>query len=146
MADGVLLFHLVSALSKASVGRIKEGASLTRFDKLGNLTVVFRHLRELGVKLSNIGPEDVVAGNLKLIQGLVWTLINFFLVEMDDEDDFARAGGVASSTADHKLTPKQRLLEWVKLLVNPYPGVEVSGWKVRRREWVFLDLRTHALS
>ncbi len=27
------------------------------------------------------------------------------------------------------LTPKQRLLEWVKFIANSYPGVKVSNWK-----------------
>lgn len=65
-ADGTLLWHLVSTLSKKNVGKIKENKVLTRFDQLGNLTVVFNFMAREGIKLSNIGPEDVVAGNVKV--------------------------------------------------------------------------------
>ena len=33
-----------------------------------------------GVKLTNIGPEDIIDGNLKLILGMIWTLILRFTI------------------------------------------------------------------
>lgn len=34
-----------------------------------------------GVGLTNIGAEDIVSGNLKLILGLIWTLIMRFTIK-----------------------------------------------------------------
>ncbi len=116
-------------LSKQEITRLKESTGtrkLQRFECLGNLTASFEFLRRVGVKLSNIGPEDVLSGNVKLIQGLIWTLINFFLVEVEPDEADAVITGLE---AGRKLTPKQRILEWVKVIVNAYPGVNVQNWR-----------------
>ena len=129
--NGVLLAKLLSVLSKQDIGKLKEPTStrkLQRFEALGNLSACFEFMKRVGVKISNIGPEDVLTGNVKLIQGLIWTLINFFLVEVEPDE-----GEIVTSPSDgsggRKLTAKQRLLEWTKVIVNAYPGVEVTNWR-----------------
>jgi len=59
---------------------------------------------------------------------LIWTLINFFLVEVDPDESEILASEVAAA-GGRKLTPKQRLLEWTKVIVNAYPGVDVTSWR-----------------
>lgn len=61
--------------------------------------------------------SDIVEGNLKLILGLMWTLILHYSISMpvwDGEDDF-----------DPTLTPKQRLLKWIQ---NKIPDVPVNNF------------------
>ncbi len=120
----MLLYHLVSQLSKAQLGRIKEGPNLSHFDKLSNVSISLNYLKQR-LKLPNIGAEDIVDGNSKLIQGLIWTLITYFLVDADVEEDDAQ---IPSEIDGKKLTPKERLLEWVKFIANSYPGVTVKSW------------------
>jgi hypothetical protein len=128
--DGLLLAKLLVVLSKQEITRLKEapaGRKLQRFECLGNLTASFEFMKRVGVKISNIGPEDVLTGNVKLIQGLIWTLINFFLVEV--EPDEGEAAMLTEGAGGRKLTAKQRILEWVKVIVNAYPGVNVQNWR-----------------
>ena len=127
--DGLVLAELLANLSGQQVAkRIKKplpGRKLQHFDKLGNLAASFDFMNRLGVKLSNIGSDDLATGNEKLTQGLIWTLVNFFLVDSGDDEESLLSPG----NSKRKLSPKQRLLEWVKLLVNSYPGVDVQSWK-----------------
>lgn len=61
-------------------------------------------------------------GNLKLILGLIWTLILHYSISMpmwDDEDD----------EEAKKLTPKQRLLGWIQ---NKVPQLPINNFN---RDW-----------
>ncbi|KAF5899201.1 filamin-B isoform X2 [Clarias magur] len=62
--------------------------------------------------------KAIVDGNLKLILGLVWTLILHYSISMpvweEDEDEEAK-----------KATPKQRLLTWVQ---NKVPDMPISNF------------------
>lgn len=61
-------------------------------------------------------------GNLKLILGLIWTLILHYSISMpmwDDEDD----------EETKKLTPKQRLLGWIQ---NKVPQLPINNFN---RDW-----------
>lgn len=51
-----------------------------KIQEIGNLNVVFTALQKEGVKLVNIGPEDIWDGNQNLILGFLWTLIYYFQV------------------------------------------------------------------
>ena len=57
--------------------------------------------------LASADSSDIVKGNLKLILGLIWTLILKYQISMPYMDDEPEAGG-------QKMTPKQALLSWVK--------------------------------
>jgi hypothetical protein len=134
------LAKLLTTLSGNPIGgRLKEpskGRKLQRFERLGNLSTSFDFMKRVGVKISNIGPEDVATGNQKLTQGLIWTLINFFLVDSEPDD-------VPLSEGGKKLTPKQRMLEWVKVIVNSYPGVNVQSWKTGFQDGLALCALVH---
>jgi filamin len=77
-----------------------------------NLGTCLKYIKEKGVKLVAIGPEDIWAGNLKLILGLIWTLILRFQIACDDDP-----GGV-----------KAALLAWVNSVINPQ-GLHVVDFK-----------------
>lgn len=61
-------------------------------------------------------------GNLKLILGLIWTLILHYSISMpmweDEDDEDAK-----------KLTPKQRLLGWIQ---NKVPQLPITNF---HRDW-----------
>lgn len=66
--------------------------------------------------------KAIVDGNLKLILGLIWTLILHYSISMpmwDDEDD----------EEAKKLTPKQRLLGWIQ---NKVPQLPINNFN---RDW-----------
>lgn len=66
--------------------------------------------------------KAIVDGNLKLILGLIWTLILHYSISMpmweDEEDEDAK-----------KLTPKQRLLGWIQ---NKVPQLPINNF---HRDW-----------
>lgn len=70
--------------------------------------------------LDILDAGDIVKGNLKLILGLIWTLILKYQISMpmgdyeyEDEDKGKGKG------KDSGLTPKQALLAWVKSKMPP---------------------------
>lgn len=74
-----------------------------KIQRVENINVSLKYIREKGIKLVSIGGEDIYAGNLKLILGLIWTLILRFQIATDDDP-----GGT-----------KAALLEWVNRQINP---------------------------
>ncbi|XP_063394456.1 filamin-A isoform X1 [Cydia fagiglandana] len=74
LRDGTVLCALVEALQ----GRRLKGWSpnpSNQHHKLDNVTTALHAIEDDGVKLVNIGNVDIVNGNLKLILGLIWSLI-----------------------------------------------------------------------
>lgn len=59
--------------------------------------------------LCSVGPEDIYGGNLKLILGLIWTLIKEYQI---------KSKGKAMST-------KKAMLAWIATVIPEY-GVDVS--------------------
>ena len=46
---------------------------------MNNVAVSISFIRDaLGIRLENMGAEDVASGNLKMIMGLLWSLISHY--------------------------------------------------------------------
>lgn len=74
LRDGVILARLVESLQFRRIGKIFMKPQ-NQIQMLQNVDLVFRAIMEDKIKIVNIGNEDVVNGNLKLILGLIWRLI-----------------------------------------------------------------------
>jgi long-chain acyl-CoA synthetase len=84
-----------------------------RIQKVNNLSVIFSFLKDdLGIRLENMGPEDVCGGNVKMILGLVWTLISHFQFQ--------------GLNIKAQMSAKGAVLEWARLAAAPC-GVEVNN-------------------
>eukprot|EP01126_Amoeba_proteus_P018813 TRINITY_DN1956_c0_g3_i1.p1 TRINITY_DN1956_c0_g3~~TRINITY_DN1956_c0_g3_i1.p1 ORF type:complete len:925 (-),score=216.08 TRINITY_DN1956_c0_g3_i1:24-2705(-) len=115
--DGLLLATLISVLSKKElkdVGKLDLPAK-TRFGKLSNLNSCFDFLRDDGVKLVGIGPEDVLARNEKLIMGMIWTLMVHYHVTTLSMGEHAELKELLS-TYDFPHTTSNRN-DYLKLMV-----------------------------
>jgi filamin len=121
-ADGVLLIVLLEVLSQKSVGKYNKKPRV-HAQKMENIEKVLKFIGDQGIKLVNIGSGDIIEGNLKLILGLVWTLILHYQISMgfniDDDDD---QSGV-------KKTGKQALLEYIQNKI-PHKNIKnfTSDW------------------
>jgi filamin len=105
LSDGLKLIGLVEVLAHKKLPKHNKRPNF-RSQKLENVSVALQFLEEVEhIKIVNIDSSDIVDGKLKLILGLIWTLILHYSISMPmwDGDD-----------GDEKLGPKQRLLGWIQ--------------------------------
>ncbi|OCF43214.1 cofilin [Kwoniella heveanensis CBS 569] len=113
-SNGVKLIQLLEIMSEESLGRYVKKPTL-RVQKAENAAKALNFIRNKGIKLTNIGPEDIVDGNLKLILGMIWTLILRFTI---------------ASITEEGLSAKDGLLLWCQRKTAPYkPEVDVQNFK-----------------
>jgi filamin len=97
LSDGLLLINLLEIISSKAIPAYNKKPKI-RAHKLENTGTSLQFLKNEGIKLVAIGPEDITDCNLKLILGLIWTIILRYQIQKSS------AGGSA----------KNDLLEWVR--------------------------------
>jgi len=83
LKDGTLLIALLEVISSKSVGNYTKKPKL-RQHSLENNMIALKFLQTEGIKLVNIGNEDIVDGKLKLILGLIWTIILRYQINLEN--------------------------------------------------------------
>ena len=118
--DGILLIRLVEKLSGKKVSRHNKKPTF-RSQKLENVNIALSFLEADGLTLVNIDSTDIVDGKLKLILGLIWTLILHYSISapMKSSDGQESTRGERGGE-----TPKQQLLGWIQDLL---PGLTFSS-------------------
>ncbi|KAH7103321.1 calponin homology domain-containing protein [Auriculariales sp. MPI-PUGE-AT-0066] len=112
LSDGVRLVQLMEIMGDVSLGRYNRNPRM-RVQKAENVVLALDFITSRGVKLTNIGPEDIIDGNLKLILGMIWTLIlRFTIADISEE-------GVSA---------KEGLLLWCQRKTAPYNEVDVQDF------------------
>ncbi|KAK4543116.1 hypothetical protein LTR36_005893 [Oleoguttula mirabilis] len=92
LSDGVILIHLLEILSQESLGRYAARPKL-RVQRFENVNIALDFIKSRRIQLTNIGAEDIVDGNRKIILGLIWTLIlRFTISDINDQGLSAREG------------------------------------------------------
>ncbi|PAA56352.1 hypothetical protein BOX15_Mlig020762g1 [Macrostomum lignano] len=105
-ADGTKLVPLVEALQGRKLGRLNK--PLTEHHRLENINMALQALAEDNVRLVNIGAEDIVKENVKLILGLVWHMILKYQI------------GKTS-----KIPSKKLMLYWVQAVI---PSLNITNF------------------
>ena len=108
LQDGIILINLLEILTRDKVGQYCKAPKM-RVQKLSNLATSLSYLRKIGIRLVAIGPEDIIDSNLKLILGLIWTLILNYQITQNKPT----IGEAAPEFVDLS-SPKNALLEWVR--------------------------------
>jgi filamin len=98
LSDGLLLVNLLEIISSKSIPNYNKKPKI-RAQKLENTGAALQFLKNEGIKLVAIGPEDITDCNLKLILGLIWTIILRYQIQ--------KISGASGSA-------KNDLLEWVR--------------------------------
>ncbi|SCZ89793.1 BZ3500_MvSof-1268-A1-R1_Chr1-3g01581 [Microbotryum saponariae] len=110
--DGTKLIELVEALTEQSLGRYNQMPT-HRVQKFENAKLALDRIKEMGVHLTNIGAEDIVDGNLKLILGMIWSMVlRFSIADISEEGSHAKEG----------------LLLWCQRKTQGYEGVDVQNF------------------
>ncbi|KAF2637776.1 alpha-actin-like proteinin [Massarina eburnea CBS 473.64] len=116
LSDGIALIHLLEILSSESLGRYASRPKL-RVQKFENANKSLDFIKGRGIQMHNIGAEDVVDGNRKIILGLIWILILRFTISDINEEG---------------LSAKEGLLLWCQRKTACYDEIEVrdfsSSW------------------
>ncbi|KAG2416076.1 hypothetical protein HFD88_007268 [Aspergillus terreus] len=112
LSNGVILIHLLEILGRETLGRYAKDPRL-RVQKFENVNKSLDFIRDRKIQTINIGAEDIVDGNRKIILGLIWTLISRFTITDINEEG---------------MTAKEGLLLWCQRKTALYPGVEVRDF------------------
>ena len=106
-SNGLKLIALLEVLSGKKMPRHNKKPTF-RSQKLENVSIALNFLETEGVTLVNIDSTDITDCKLKLIMGLIWTLILHYSISMPMYDGPELGGHVEDKT------PKQRLLGWMQ--------------------------------
>ncbi|KAH8414375.1 hypothetical protein KR215_004430, partial [Drosophila sulfurigaster] len=112
-SDGLRLILLVEVLSHQRIPRYNKNPTF-RTQKLENVSIALEFLEAEGIKIVNIDSSHIVDCHLKLILGLVWTLILHYSISLPSWDG-------EETQQESGLTPKQRLLNWIQLKLPDMP-------------------------
>lgn len=107
-----MLVHLLECLSHESLGRYASKPKL-RVQRFENANLALDFIKSRGIQLTNIGAEDVVDGNRKIVLGLIWTLILRFTISDINEEG---------------MSAKEGLLLWCQRKTACYDEVEVRDF------------------
>lgn len=107
-----MLIHLLECLSHESLGRYASKPKL-RVQKFENANTALDFIKSRGIQMTNIGAEDVVNGNQKIVLGLIWTLILRFTINDINEEG---------------MSAKEGLLLWCQRKTACYDEVEVRDF------------------
>ena len=121
LADGTRLVELAACLNTKKNDDGSPERPLPKYNKtpkmrihmLENLKVAFNYIQAEGVKMVNIGSEDIIDGNDKIILALIWSLINHYSlgdIELDG------------------ISGKQGLLLWCQRQTKSYDNVNVKNF------------------
>ncbi|KAJ1794600.1 alpha-actinin [Coemansia sp. RSA 2399] len=111
-ADGTALIHLLQIISDTSLGRYNRNPRM-RIQKIENVNLSLDFIRSRKINLTNIGAEDIVDSNHKLILGMIWTIILRFTIEDINEEGLSAMDG---------------LLLWCQRKTAPYKEVDVKNF------------------
>ncbi|CAM4756036.1 unnamed protein product [Rotaria magnacalcarata] len=137
LSDGLNLIALIEVLSQKKVPRHNKRPNF-RSQKLENVSVVLDFLENTErIRLVNIDASHIVDGKLKLILGLIWTLILHYSISLPMwEFDKADTPGLAKDT-----TPKQKLMHWIQEKLPPELPITnfTSDWNDGRAIGALVD-------
>lgn len=117
LSNGVRLIQLMEIMGDTSLGRYYQNPRM-RVQMAENVNKALEFIRGRGVVLTNVGAEDIIDGNLKLILGMIWTLILRFTI---------------ADISEEGVNAKEGLLLWCQRKTAPYDDVNVQdfshSWK-----------------
>uniref|UniRef100_A0A0N5AM27 Spectrin beta chain n=1 Tax=Syphacia muris TaxID=451379 RepID=A0A0N5AM27_9BILA len=136
VGDGVILMKLLEIISGEKLGKPNRGQM--RVQKIENLNKSLDFLKAKKIQLENIGAEDILDRNERLILGLIWTIILRYQIDnisipVDDEEE----------TGERKHA-KDALLLWCQRKTAGYPNVKVENFTTSWKNGLAFNALIHA--
>ncbi|CEP20191.1 hypothetical protein [Parasitella parasitica] len=92
LANGVRLIQLLEIIGGESLKPFNQKPTMI-FQKMENVNKALDFIKSRGVALTNIGAEDIVNKNLKLVLGMLWTIIlRFTIADINEDGKNAKEG------------------------------------------------------
>ena len=127
-ADGILLIQLLEIIAGESAGKYNTNPVL-KIQKIENLNKALNFVKQHKVVIRGVSSEEITDGNLKLILGMVWTIIlRFSIADISEEE----------------LNAKEALLLWCKKKTTGYNGVSVDNFTTSWQDGLALCALIHA--
>lgn len=121
LSDGLRLIALVVVFTGKKLPNYHKRPNF-RSQKLENVSPVLRFLEtDLGIRIVSIDSSDIVDCKIKLILGLLWTLILYYSISLPDWD----GTNTDCTPGDAELTPKQRLFQWIQRKI---PNLSITNF------------------
>ncbi|XP_043250796.1 filamin-A isoform X1 [Colletes gigas] len=117
LSDGLRLINLIEVLAQKKLPKHNQRPTF-RSQKLENVSVALKFLDDEGIRIVNIDSSDIVDSKLKLILGLIWTLILHYSITMPMWEEESEEPG-------KHVTPKQRLMGWIQ---SKLPDLPISNF------------------
>jgi actinin alpha len=111
-SDGLKLAQLLQVISGDKVEKLTQKPTL-RIQKIQNTGACLKLIQDKGVKLVGIAPEELVDGNLKMVLGMIWTIILRFQIQ---------------DISIEELSAKEGLLLWCQRKTEGYAHVKVTNF------------------
>jgi Ca2+-binding EF-hand superfamily protein len=111
-SDGIRLAQLLQVIAGDNVEKLNKKPTM-RIQKIQNTGQCLKFIQDKGVKLVGIAPEELVDGNLKMVLGMVWTIILRFQIQ---------------DISIEELSAKEGLLLWCQRKTEGYNHVKVQNF------------------
>ncbi|CAI4223262.1 unnamed protein product [Auanema sp. JU1783] len=134
VGDGVLLMKLLEIISGEKLGKPNRGRM--RVQKIENLNKVLDFLKKHKIQLENIGAEDILDKNERLILGLIWTIILRFQIDTIVIEDEEERG--------ERRQAKDALLLWCQRKTLGYSNVRIENFTTSWRSGLAFNALIHA--
>jgi len=136
LTDGLNLIALIEILVNKKLPRYNHRPQF-RSQKLENVSVVLDYLENMEkIRLVNIDASDIVDGKIKLILGLMWTLILHYSINLP-------AWEIPNEKREtiKNVKPKQKLMNWLQAKLSTQMNIVnfTSDWNDGRAIGAVLD-------
>ncbi|KAL5106110.1 Spectrin beta chain erythrocytic [Taenia crassiceps] len=132
LSDGRVLLRLLRFFTGR---KITLSRGTTRVHSLENVSKALDQMKQLNIHLQNIGPIDIVDGNVHLILGLIWTFIlNFQL---------SRPPFIHHLKQESPNEMKNALLRWCQLKTALYPQINIANFTSSWRDGLAMCALLH---
>lgn len=156
LSDGRKLLKLLEIISAGKL--TKPATGKMRVHKIETMNTCLAFLKEQNVKIGNIGAEDIVDGNQKLILGLIWSIILRFHIkdievgtsesESDSDDGKNDKSNLTAAKDDTfskpKHSTKEALALWCQKRTRGYEHADVQDFTKSWRNGMAFNALIHS--